>query len=204
MRGNLDVARYGFDLGLPPELYSGRATSRFEQSDGQRKLTERVAGGKCVHHILLRTGEITRRGAVAIPSTWRAVLPTVQTSLFAGHHASDEFPTLAIDEALGAERDHIIHRRLHDAIAPYLSSEQAILVRRHWVVPSCREHNQERSQSLEPLSYLMHVFAIFLAAKNLTISDSVSETQMFVDVVKAAHVALRMQIASTDADARKA
>jgi hypothetical protein len=195
-RGNLDIARYGFDLGLPVEVYAGRASSRFQQSDGQRKLTERVANGTCVHCVLLGTGQITRRGAVAIPLDWRPVIPTVQSSLFDAHHPSNPLPTFSMTAVVGEERDHIIQRRLHDAIAPNLSSEQAIFIRRHWVVPSCRAHNQERSQSLEPLPYLMHVFALFLAAKDLTIADNVAETQLFVDAVKSAHLALRMQVAA--------
>lgn len=94
---------------------------------------------------------------------------------------------------IGEERDHIIQRQLHDAIAAHLSSEQAVFLRRHWVVPSCRRHNLERAQSLEPLAYLMHVFALFLAARDQTVADAAAETQLFVDVVKSAHVVLRLQ-----------
>jgi len=93
----------------------------------------------------------------------------------------------------GSERDHILQRQLHDKITPQVSSEQSAFIRRHWVVPSCRRHNQERAFSLEPLPYLMHVFALFLNAKNLTIADSVAETQLFVDAVKSAHLVLRLQ-----------
>lgn len=197
-RGNLDMARYGFELGLPLEAYVGRESTRFGQSQGQRKVTEQVANGTCVHCVLLATGEITRRGAVTIPTTWRAVIPTIQSSLFEAYQPFHEIETVSAGTLFGRERDHIIQRRLHDTVAPHLSSEQAVFVRRHWVVPSCARHNQERARSLEPLPYLLHVFALFLAAKDLTIADSVAETQLFIDTAKIAHLALRMQNTAVD------
>jgi hypothetical protein len=193
-RDSLDLARYGPDLGLPPESYAGRTSSRFEQSRGQRKTTNAVAGGECVHCVLAQTRHITRRGAVTIPRDWLDVPPTFQASLFNVAEDHDDPPTILLSDVVGAERDHILQRQLHDKIAPGLSSEQAVFVRRHWVVPSCRKHNQQRAFSLEPLPYLMHVFALFLAAKDLSIADSADETQLFVDAVKAAHIVLRLQV----------
>lgn len=192
-RDNLDVARYGADLGLPAEAYLGRDTSRFEQSRGQRKVTRAVADGECVHCVLARTVHVTRRGAVPIPRTWLDVPPIFQASLFHAFAPAEELQTASLSELAGSERDHILQRQLHEKIAPGLSSEQAVFVRRHWVVPSCRQHNEDRAYSLEPLPYLMHVFALFLAAKDLSIADNVAETHLFVDAVKAAHLVLRMQ-----------
>lgn len=192
-RDNLDLARYGADLGLPPELYAGRHSSRFNQSKGQRKTTNAVAGGECVHCVLARTRHVSRRGAVSIPREWIDVPPTFQASLFHMPASSSDPPTFSLSEVVGLERDHILQRQLHDKIAPGLSSEQAVFVRRHWVVPSCKKHNGERAFGLEPLPYLMHVFALFLEAKELTIADSAAETQLFVDAVKAAHIVLRLQ-----------
>ena len=170
----------------------------FEQSGGQRKVTEAVAGGECVHCVVARTRRVSRRGAASIPKTWVSTAPVFQVSLFqaTASEASareTELPIASLTEMAGSERDHILQRQLHEKIAPYLSSEQSAFIRRHWVVPSCRKHNEERAFSLEPLPYLMHVFALFLDAKNLTIADSVAETQLFVDAVKSAHLVLRMQ-----------
>lgn len=192
-RDNLDLARYGPDLNLPREFYAGRKSSRFEQSKGQRKTTNAVAGGECVHCVLTRTRHISRRGAVSIPRDWIDIPPTFQASLFNTPVSSSDPPTFSLSEVVGSERDHILQRQLHDKIAPGLSSEQGVFVRRHWVVPSCKKHNGERAFSLEPLPYLMHVFALFLEAKELTIADSAAETQLFVDAVKAAHIVLRLQ-----------
>jgi hypothetical protein len=44
----------------------------------------------------------------------------------------------------------------------------------------------------------MHVFALFLAAKQLALSDAAAETQLFIDAVKGAHVVLRLQEAVAD------
>ena len=192
-RDSLDIARYGFDLGLRLEDYAGRQSARFNQSRGQRKTTNAVADGQCVHCLLARTRHISRRGAVSIPRDWRDAPPVFQASLFNAPTPASDPPELSLTEMLGGERDHIIQRQLHEKIAPSLNSEQSVFVRRHWVVPCCHKHNQERAFSLEPLPYLMHVFALFLAAQDLTIADSVAETQLFVDTSKAAHLVLRTQ-----------
>ncbi len=170
----------------------------FEQSRGQRRITEAVAGGECVHCVLTRTRHVSRRRAASIPKTWVSTAPVFQVSLFQtsaldASAPEAELPTASLTEMTGSERDHILQRQLHDKIAPYLSSEQSAFIRRHWVVPSCRKHNEERAFSLEPLPYLMHVFALFVDAKNLTIADSVAETQLFVDAAKSAHLVLRLQ-----------
>jgi hypothetical protein len=195
-RDNLDIARYGADLGLPTDTRTGRASSRFDQSRGQAKVTRAIADGECVHCLLASTKHINRRGAVAIPKTWIAVPPTMQMSLFNAPSKEAEPGTYSLADLSGSHRDHILHRQLHDVIAPDLSSEQAVFVRRHWIVPSCPRHNLERAFSLESLPYLLHVFALYLAAKQLTIGDSVAETHLFVDAVKSAHVALRLQAAA--------
>jgi hypothetical protein len=121
------------------------------------------------------------------------IAPVFQVSLFQASSFETELPTASLAEMAASERDHIIQRQLHHKIAPYLSSEQSAFIRRHWVAPSCRKHNQERAFSFEPLPYLMHVFALYLDAKDLTIADAVAETQLFVDAVKSAHLVLRLQ-----------
>jgi len=186
-RGNLDHAIHGAAFGILGESGSGRA-NRFVQTNAQKAITRKVADGACVHCRLHAAG-VTRKGAVSIPAGWRSARPTIQLSLLRG--VVETAPTRDFTEiSAGTHGDHIIHVRLHDRIEADLSGEQSVCARKHWVVPSCPMHNQARSSSLEPLPYLLHLFAFFVEARSLRIGDVLAETYLFTDAARIAHAHL--------------
>ncbi len=121
------------------------------------------------------------------------MIPTYQPQLLFTLPDVAERTVEAAALSVAGDRDHIFQRQLHPHLAGRLSSNQDVFVRRHWLVPSCRECNLKRSFSLEPMPYLLHLMALFVAAKGLDVNDCAEEIAAFADVARTAHNLLREQ-----------
>ena len=199
-RDCLDKVRFAAQLGLTPIAQNAK-TSMFDQSRGQQKITKKIADGECAHCVLARTGKIRRRPVFRIPGVWVAEPTSIQTSLFAAPTTNGDPALISLSELSVSDRDHIFQRRLHEHIEHHLTSSQNVLVRRHWLVSSCAKHNSERASIIEGLPYLMHLFALYLAAKDMTIADAAEEAQLFVECAKIVHTVLRVQAIATQREA---
>lgn len=107
---------------------------------------------------------------------------------------ASSFVLEAPDLANGKEGDHIFQVQLHDRLDRDLTSDQGVCVRKHWLVPSCPEHNRARSQRLEDISYLVHLIAFVIDARNISDADKAMEVRSFVDVAKIAHSHLAAEL----------
>lgn len=166
-------------------------TKRYDATKLSEVQIARISRGGCVHCAIEALHGTPRR--VEIPMSWASPVPPAQLLIFSESPLSELLRGEVYNARRSEHDDHLIPHSIFKRIERSLNDFQRRAAETRWKVPSCQQHNNDRRERIEFLEYLLHAFALLLAANGINIEEQVVEVNAFADAVRLAHVHIALE-----------